>query len=385
MEGDFDSRHWVIGLILTGYVKKFWYGWCIKGCAFCSNLWGKTMLNLILSFTVVVVAIGCKTASESKSDPKFLFDRGPSVNQFVLDDQEQWLRSQTSNEMQARFDHLVVFGDSLSDQGLLNKNTFGLMVKPDTFWKSRWSNGPNWVDYVSAALQTETMNYAVGGAETADKGNFFEGLVIPSLFSQLESFRKEKDRVNFDRTLVTIWIGPNNYFNEKNSDIDLTVEDIINSVKSLKEMGAKHIVVGNMSLLGISPSSLSGDGKSPEVLKQNTFDHNARLLEGLSSNEGLDISLYDAFSISRDMHDNYLDYGFETIDQPCYKGDIRGNYQGEKFCKNSMATKYWDATHPNTMMFCYYAAKFLQDLPDSDFELSVGKSRCQELLVVDRR
>ena len=174
------------------------------------------MLKPIALIIVSMAIASCKTRSESTSDSKFLFDRSPSVDQFVVENQEQWLRSLTSDDLKQRYDSLVVFGDSLSDQGLLNKNTFGVMIKPDTYWKSRWSNGPNWVDYVANALAAETLNYAVGGAETRDKENFFERLVIPSLSSQIESFAKEKDRVVFDKTLVTIWIGANNYFNTKN-------------------------------------------------------------------------------------------------------------------------------------------------------------------------
>jgi phospholipase/lecithinase/hemolysin len=68
------------------------------------------------------------------------------------------------------FQNLVVFGDSLSDNG----NTFisvGLPKAP--YYDGRWTNGPNWVDYfsqlagipdVSAFLRNGGTNFAVGGS-----------------------------------------------------------------------------------------------------------------------------------------------------------------------------------------------------------------------------
>ena len=68
------------------------------------------------------------------------------------------------------FQNLVVFGDSLSDNG----NTFisvGLPKAP--YYDGRWTNGRNWVDYfsqlagipdVSAFLRNGGTNFAVGGS-----------------------------------------------------------------------------------------------------------------------------------------------------------------------------------------------------------------------------
>jgi phospholipase/lecithinase/hemolysin len=62
------------------------------------------------------------------------------------------------------FQDLVVFGDSLSDNG----NTFSTAGLPKApYYNGRWTNGPNWVDYfsqfvripdVTAFLQNRGMN-----------------------------------------------------------------------------------------------------------------------------------------------------------------------------------------------------------------------------------
>ena len=159
-------------------------------------------------------------ASKEKNDPNH-------VDRFIKPYQESLLKPITTKlDALKRFKNLVVFGDSMSDQGLLNKNSFGLLVKPDTFWKSRWSNGPNWVDYVSKALNLATYNYAVGGAETRPKEKFYERFLIPDLFKQIKTFKEKNLDLNPKETLYVIWVGHNNYFWDKNAHVENTIADI---------------------------------------------------------------------------------------------------------------------------------------------------------------
>jgi phospholipase/lecithinase/hemolysin len=72
------------------------------------------------------------------------------------------------------YQNLVVFGDSLSDNG----NTFSVVGLPKPpYYMGRWTNGPNWVDYfsqiagipdVTAFLQNRGTNFAVGGSTSLD-------------------------------------------------------------------------------------------------------------------------------------------------------------------------------------------------------------------------
>src|SRR6476661_7230076 len=72
------------------------------------------------------------------------------------------------------FQDPVVLGDSLSDNG----NTFSRAGQPQApYYNGRWSNGPNWVDYLSqlaripdvtAFPQNRGTNFAVGGSTSVD-------------------------------------------------------------------------------------------------------------------------------------------------------------------------------------------------------------------------
>jgi phospholipase/lecithinase/hemolysin len=83
------------------------------------------------------------------------------------------LSSSTMTQEQPRFDHLVVFGDSLSDMGNAG----------------RFSNGPVWVEQIAemlrvplAASERGGQNFAVGGARVEEGPQ--------SLRAQVEEFLK---------------------------------------------------------------------------------------------------------------------------------------------------------------------------------------------------
>src|ERR1700761_6724036 len=84
------------------------------------------------------------------------------------------LRAPSSYGSFLSFQNLVVFGDSLSDNG----NTFSSVGLPKApYYDGRWTNGPNWVDYisqvagipdVSAFLRNRGTNFEVGGSTSLD-------------------------------------------------------------------------------------------------------------------------------------------------------------------------------------------------------------------------
>lgn len=57
---------------------------------------------------------------------------------------------------------LVIFGDSLSDTGNLKRR---LKVFPDSpYWLGRFSNGPNWIDWLARATGVAVQDHSYGGA-----------------------------------------------------------------------------------------------------------------------------------------------------------------------------------------------------------------------------
>ena len=75
----------------------------------------------------------------------------------------------------ATYPAIYSFGDSLSDVGNLSAATAGTIPLPGFYYNGRFSNGPNWLDDLSAKLGLSTGpallggdNFAVGGAQTGE-------------------------------------------------------------------------------------------------------------------------------------------------------------------------------------------------------------------------
>lgn len=262
------------------------------------------------------------------------------------------------------YDKLIGFGDSLSDTGNLNRNTFGVFINKKVYWEGRWSNGPIWMEYLAGALRIDWQNYSVGAAETREKPLLNpQRAVIPGLGRQVDAFIKEYKGRNLDKTLIAMWIGSNNYLNEGNDKPEQSVKDIEINLQKLIKAGARSVLVGRVSDL----STVQGTSKTPEQLGALGLEHN-RLL-GLMLNRlrqtNPTVTLIDFASdvATADQTTRTEFYGFRDITSPCYRGDLRGNFEGEeRFCDDVQGNRLWDTVHPNSKAQCYYAGRALYDL-----------------------
>jgi len=83
------------------------------------------------------------------------------------------------------FKNIVVFGDSLSDQGNFYSMSGG--QPPEPYFEGRYSDGPVWVEHLIKNLEIkgQLLNYAHGGAQTGDT-NLFEG--FPGLLTEIDAY-----------------------------------------------------------------------------------------------------------------------------------------------------------------------------------------------------
>ncbi len=362
------------------------------------------MLRLILATALLLSA--CKTQPEAKSQEKLSLqgeDKGPNVNDLVKPNQEKWLLGQVQNPTKSKINKLVVFGDSLSDPGNLNKRTLGVYAPSRIFYKSRLSNGPIWPDYASTALGWSIENYAVVGAETRSD-NPLTGIVIPSFLRQISENKSDLKKMDFTSSLVMVWIGPNNYFfratkaQDANQNpipeqldklVKSAIEDIKDGILDLKSIGFRRFVVGTMPELG----GINRNPKDPIKASDATFfaataAHNSALrqmLKDLQKEEPeVSVSIFQAFEINQKTIDTPKNYGFNRLDAPCFIGNIQGKFDGSKqFCSDPSGYKFWEYVHPNSKMHCYFASQFLADITTAGiiggFDQAKALARCQEL------
>ncbi|TPX62437.1 hypothetical protein SpCBS45565_g07031 [Spizellomyces sp. 'palustris'] len=149
---------------------------------------------------------------------------------------------------------IIVFGDSLSDNG----NTFRILNNtypyPSFYFQGRYSNGPTWVEYLSQELGTEMENHAFGGSSSDSlsvKGEAPTGTIIPEmpgLVQQVTTWKDSKPQFDPATTLFSVWSGANDYFNAKTPLSPATVVDAtMKSINALVAAGAKNLIVFNMA------------------------------------------------------------------------------------------------------------------------------------------
>lgn len=352
-------------------------------------------LTLIFGFSW-----SCQTRTAGTSETHSIH-----VNQGVRAEQENWLRSTVATTQISKFRNLVIFGDSLSDPGNLNKRTLGFYLPPKIFYKSRFSNGPIWADYVQGVLvDWEVKNFAVGGAKTSDE-SLTSRFFVPSLIQQVDAFSRS-ERPEPVSTVVAIWIGPNNYLgrpemiqDEKGAPdpkklttyVASVMKDIRSAVLHLQSFGYKNFLIGTMPELGV----VNQNPREPRLATSDalfaaTAIHNQNLgtlIAELRSDRSVDataVNTFHAGEINQKTIENPSDWGFSHLDKPCFEGSVRGQFYGEeKFCDDPSGYKFWEYIHPNTKMHCYYASQFLNNLgdqgivPNFPFENAIAK--CKQL------
>jgi phospholipase/lecithinase/hemolysin len=245
------------------------------------------------------------------------------------------------------FTALYVFGDSLSDTG---RNPPG---EGTNYFNGRFSNGPLWVEYLSADLgipYNSSNNFAVSGSTTSDLADQIAGLNGASIPPA---------------ALCTVLSGGNDFIavtttgltNNTTWAILLTnmVDNLTNAVGELYSEGARHIIVGNLANLAQTPAFIQEDVgpyasySNLVVSKVNLFNQMlyAAVTNEMQQYSGLRLYLFD---------DNYglnsvliapAAYGFTVTMQGALEdpslADKSTNGPGADYV-------FWDDIHPTTKL-----------------------------------
>ncbi len=203
-------------------------------------------------------------------------------------------------------DAFYAFGDSLRDNGnaFIAYAAVGKPLPNGTYFQNRFSNGPVGFEYLWQLLSghapgtagslrpflsapqlgaTGAVNFAFGGTGTPYLDQTPGGLFGPGLKGQVELFRAVlRGRRPSRNALYAIVTGANDYspspFNQPMEPADV-VENIVDAVSRLHEIGARHIVVLNLPDLGLLPANAANPGPATAV----SMLHNALLADALNA------------------------------------------------------------------------------------------------------
>jgi phospholipase/lecithinase/hemolysin len=185
------------------------------------------------------------------------------------------------------FNKIVVFGDSLTDNGNLFLHDAGILPKSPPYFNGRFSNGDVWTDgvehYFEESAHITFENYALGG-ETAIYHNPMTGFVPYTLSASVRSYLFSAYFQDKSQVLYIIWIGANDYF-EGATDAELLSTSVVNqisdTIQRLMDLGGKNFLVINLPDIAATPYGKIQDKR--DVLAKLIRLHNEKLLAAVST------------------------------------------------------------------------------------------------------
>ncbi|MFP4350230.1 MAG: SGNH/GDSL hydrolase family protein [Desulfococcaceae bacterium] len=257
----------------------------------------------------------------------------------------------TAGAFAADFDEIVVFGDSLSDDGNLLFFEDQSRPDPEIYYQGRLSNGPVWVEYLvdPELLDVSKTAIALGGAQT-------DGLTPPGLLEQVSTYIAAETGSLSGDSLFILWAGSNDFLNG-DGDYQEAVDNINTAMDRLVEFGAEHILVLNLPDLGTIPKTL-GTADAAEATEF-TLNFNAELANMLDefSVEHPEVGLYtfDAYGFFMEIRNNPAAFGFTNVTEPSPNFSIENNFEGAGHL-------FWDERHPTTAAHALLADRVFADL-----------------------
>ena len=233
----------------------------------------------------------------------------------------------SSPQSMPAFDHVVVFGDSLSDAGNAG----------------RFTNGPVWVEYLAQKLgltlnsaRTGGSNLAVGGARLDPRSG------DTSLRAQANAYlRSSRSR---GRTLYIVYGGGNDLLAAVGQPqalrtVDAAVASLRSIVADLTRQGAADILVPNLPAIGITPAVRAQGSRAVEAANNLSAYFNRALdqaLSGFAGQNGLRLYRLDVWRMAERVRADPATMGFANISTPCDR---------QRSCDGYL---FWDEVHPTT-------------------------------------
>jgi phospholipase/lecithinase/hemolysin len=241
---------------------------------------------------------------------------------------------------------LVVFGDSLSDNGnaAIAAASLGIPFPP-------LSNGPLWIDQLAAKLSlpdpqpflalTGGTNYAIATAQTGSNA-------LSGVSDQLALFAGAHLAGLPADALYTFWAGANDVFNGGNPV--LAADNIFNNILSLAGGGGKYFLWLNLPDLGLTPRAIAAGQTVPANLASTAFNTEWAINLGKLQAQGIDVVGVNVEALFAQIVANPGAFGFSNVTSPG---------QGQA---NPNSYLFWDEEHPTTAGHALVANLALADL-----------------------
>jgi len=250
------------------------------------------------------------------------------------------IRSTTTTLVGGSRPQVIVYGDSLADNGNIYK-ILGFPGPP--YWEGRFSNGPVAVENLAAILSMPLTDNAYAAA-TAGVGNVFDGgtpdqlgsLGLPGVTTAYNNTVNSMSRETIRRSLFVVYGGGANFLEEglTAAVADQAVANLIYVVTDLQKRGAQWILVPGMLDYGMTPAFSSQGPETAALATSMSKYFNQRLLAGLPKG----VRYFDNLGLFQAMGKHPGTFGLKDVVDACYDGNT--------VCPNPDEYLFWDGLHP---------------------------------------
>ncbi|TAN02964.1 MAG: autotransporter domain-containing protein [Rhodanobacteraceae bacterium] len=238
------------------------------------------------------------------------------------------------------FDHMVVFGDSLSDDG--NLSTLAKLPLTMRFTTNPGQTGvENIADYFGVPMTpalTGGTDFAFGGAGVINNSPGTPA-GVPTLPTQLGMYLKASGGAADPNTLYTVWGGANDVFYnvalaqagqltpaQVQANLQTAAATELGMIQQLGKAGARYVMVFNLPNIGITPSALAAGPQAAAQLTGLSLIYNNTLNTGLA-NSGVNIIPVNVFGILSELIADPARYGFTNVTQPACTGGSGSSFE----------------------------------------------------------
>ena len=242
------------------------------------------------------------------------------------------------------YDGILAFGDSLSDNGYLADVPGGT---PGNYGFGYYTNNHVWVEYLANPFHFDVplFDMAYGGATTG-YGNPAAG--YPTMFGlnwQVDVYNTalHPSPISSD-TLVTVWAGANDMFQQFNSGIYNTsgssgaAANIALAIQKLANKDAMNFLVPNLPDIGMAPAFRGGLLQAAATGWCTAFNSYlaADLAALLGPNPGVHIYTFDTFTLLDAVIANPAAYDFDNVTG---QWKLKAPEDMDRYL-------FWDGVHP---------------------------------------
>lgn len=250
---------------------------------------------------------------------------------------------------ETQFKNIVVFGDSLSDNGNYYNYTAKTFPDNEQYFEGRYSNGLVWVEYLADErhLHCNLSDFAYGDAKT-------DSVYPPGLIAQVTEFLSSPPIP--EKTLCIIWIGANDFLSG-GIDCKSVADNIHTALNMLVQAGIQDILVLNLPNLAANPSR--NDTPEAPILTILTISFNDELKtitdDFIKNNPSVHLYFIDIFSYFEDLVANPQKYGFTNSTETCPNFNVVDNFENEGYI-------FWDHIHPTTEVHKFIADEIVSNM-----------------------